>query len=671
MRLSGPDYLIGCATTIVVLTALGWGALRVRRRVVPEWVGALARTAEVTIAVSAAIVTSQLLALGHLLRPLPTLAALLVAATAMAALGSARPAPTATAAAPRSSRLTVGLTIAAGAALVAQWAAHTAVALDAGMSQLDTLYYHGPYSARFLQEATIGDLAGLGTSGSRLYPLDTELLHTLVAMPFGTDLLSPLVNLALLAVLGVAAWAIGQPRGLGAVSLLGALVVASFPAFVATQAGQASSDLAAAAFLLSSVAMLVDGRFRPPPLALAGMAAGLAVGSKLSVAAPVAALTVGVLVLGLRRHRRAAAAWCLGLVGVVGGWFIRNWVLVGTPLPWFDIHVGPVRWPAAAVRDAGPLLDTVTDRDVWRTMYLPELPVSMGRAWPLALLVLLGGAAVLVVRGRGVVRLAGAAVLVAVAAHVVTPQTGGLVFGNNLRFLHPALLLGGALLAVVAARMDDRVRNVFSVGLAAVVLVNLVSPHTARVPMWPRGGFAVVAVLAGIAVIATTAIIIWARRDGFGGAHLLPVLGLLAVAAVVAVGWPVQQRFLEHRYETTNLARIDLYRPFRALHDERVAVLGQPEVYPMFGPDLSNDVSHLTNKDRGDDGPVCLAWREALVDRYDYVAILPYFIIPMDMEADELIADPAATVVARNEFGTVYRIDGRLATDECAADQAP
>ena len=84
---------------------------------------------------------------------------------------------------------------------------------------------------------------------------------------------------------------------------------------------------------------------------------------------------------------------------------------------------------------------------------------------------------------------------------------------------------------------------------------------------------------------------------------------------------------------------------------------------------LSNDVTHLTNKDRSDEGPVCLAWRAALVDRYDYVAILPYFIIPMDMEADELIADPAATVIARNGFGTVYRIDGQLATDVCAADQ--
>jgi hypothetical protein len=41
----------------------------------------------------------------------------------------------------------------------------------------------------------------------------------------------------------------------------------------------------------------------------------------------------------------------------------------------------------------------------------------------------------------------------------------------------------------------------------------------------------------------------------------------------------------------------------------------------------------------------------------------------MDMEADELMDDPAATVIARSDLGTVYRIDGRIATDACRADE--
>ena len=192
MHLSAADYLIGCGVTIAVVAALGAGAVRLRRRLAPEWAGAVARTAEVTIAVAALVLTSQLLAVGHLLRPLPTLAALLIVAAVLAVSGVQR----SEAARPRRRAETVTMAGAvatvATAALVAQWVAHTAVALGSGMSQLDTLYYHGPYSVRFLQDATIGDLAGLGTAGSRLYPLNSELLHTLAAMPFGTDLLSPL-----------------------------------------------------------------------------------------------------------------------------------------------------------------------------------------------------------------------------------------------------------------------------------------------------------------------------------------------------------------------------------------------------------------------------------------------------------------------------------------------
>jgi len=58
---------------------------------------------------------------------------------------------------------------------------------------------------------------------------------------------------------------------------------------------------------------------------------------------------------------------------------------------------------------------------------------------------------------------------------------------------------------------------------------------------------------------------------------------LVAVATlvlVVAAGWPVQQRYHRSRYQTTDLARIDLYRPFHDVRDARIAVVASPEVYP-------------------------------------------------------------------------------------------
>lgn len=683
MPLGAGAYLQGCVAALLVAGAVGWGACRVRARLVPDWRGPLARTAEATIGVATLVVVGQLLAAARVLRPLPALVALVGAGGAMAALGTrASGAPVAVGApSDRSGRLGLTVVTLATAGVAAQWSAHTAVALRSGMTQFDTLFYHGPYSARFLQEGTIGRLEGIGTGGSRFYTLSSELLHALAAMPFGTDLASPLLNGGFFLVACVAARAIGQPKGLGHVAMLGALVVLSFPAFVSTQPGQASTDVASAAFLVAAVAMLLAGELRTAPTALAGVAAGLALGAKLTVAPTLATLTVGVLVVSLRRrgaagaraerHRPwAAVALVGGMVAVAGAWFARNLLLADNPLPWFHLEVGPVALRRAAEPEADALLDTVTDLDIWRTDYLPELAQSMGRAWPVVLLAVAGASVSLTIGRSGLVRTAGLAVLVAFPAHVVMPLTGGIPFGNNLRYLHPALLLGGALVALAVARGGPRLRAATALGLGALVLVNLTSPHEARVAPWPREQLAI-AMCVGVAVVAGAGASARRRGRPVGG----PARGARLAAGgaallAVAAGWPVQEGFHEHRYRTTDLPRVELYRPFQDVRGARVAVLGTPEVYPMFGPDLSNEVVSLTDVDRRPDLPACLGWREALVDRFDYVAISPFYRVHADLALDELAHDPAATVLVQNDLGIVYRIDGRLATDVCRAEQA-
>jgi hypothetical protein len=86
----------------------------------------------------------------------------------------------------------------------------------------------------------------------------------------------------------------------------------------------------------------------------------------------------------------------------------------------------------------------------------------------------------------------------------------------------------------------------------------------------------------------------------------------------------------------------------------------------MFGPDLSNDVTRLAHGDKRSDIPVCLAWREALSGRFDYVVVsAPFFLVPVDMDLDELLGDPAAEQLVRNDLGAVYRIDGLIDTTRC------
>ena len=57
------------------------------------------------------------------------------------------------------------------------------------------------------------------------------------------------------------------------------------PMIVATHPGQASNDIAAGALLLAAAALLVEGSLAVPASACAGLAAGLAIGTKVTAAA--------------------------------------------------------------------------------------------------------------------------------------------------------------------------------------------------------------------------------------------------------------------------------------------------------------------------------------------------------------------------------------------------
>ena len=666
MELTALEYWRGVVVLAAVAAAVLWGVVRLRRRLVPTWSGPLARTAEATLANVAVLGTAQLLALVRQLRPGATLLAIAAVGLAMAAVGSG-PAGAASAAAPRPSPLRL-LVIGVSAAVFAQWTAVTAMAFHGGMTQPDTLWYHGPFTARFLQERTLGDLERVGYSAARYFPLDSELLHAVVAMPFrSSDIVSPLVNLGFLAMAIVAAAAIGQTVGRASLGVLGALVGLSFPALVAVDAGAASSDVPAAAFLMAAAAMLLaTDDLDPIPVALAGLATGLALGFKLTVAVPVAVLTAGVMVLALRRRAALPAVlWVGGLVAGAGAWFVRNFALTRSPLPYFDVELGPLDLEAAATQDGPPLLDTLFDRSAWQEIYLPAFDGSMGRAWPLVLAGAVLVALVALFRGPVAGKVGALAVAAAAVGHVVTPMTGGFVFENNLRYLHPALVLGGALLPVAVARAGPLVRHGAAIAAAAMVVVNLASPDKTGFHRWPAD-HRVLAVVVGVGIaLAGAAALAAADRRSLGRAVPFALAG--GAAAVALVGAVGHAGYADRRYQETALARIALYQPFADVRDARVASVGGQDVYPLFGPDLSNHVERYTQADRRDDIAPCLAWRQLLADRFDYVVVsAPYFLNPMDLPLDELAGDPAAEQLVRTELGAVYRIEGGLDKAECS-----
>ena len=214
------------------------------------------------------------------------------------------------------------------------------------------------------------------------YPQNSELLHSAGILFLGTDFLSPLMNIGWMALCLLAAWSFGRPYAAGALALLGAALILDAEMLLLYQPGDAKNDTAGLFFLLAAAAILVNGEAQAraatgaaralhsggPPLQpifprgaliVAGLAAGLALGTKLNLLAPFGLLTLGVIAVARGGDRiRTAAIW-VGCSLITGGfWFARNLVESGNPCP------GPTRGVAEA-----PSSSTSTSASLtrWRT----------------------------------------------------------------------------------------------------------------------------------------------------------------------------------------------------------------------------------------------------------------------------------------------------------------
>src|SRR5262249_25359442 len=218
---------------------------------------------------------------------------------------------------------------------------------------------------------------------------------------------------------------------------------------------------------LSSVAVLLNARWpeRPgsaepdsgPPsgtLLVAGLAAGLALGTKLTVVPPGLALTVGVVWISGAGYRRRAATEGGGAMLVGGGyWYVRNLIVSGNPFPWQDI--GPIHH-AEALQGRHPysIAHYATDTGVWGRYFTPALHERLGELWP-AYLALAVIAVVLVLwRGGRMERMLAFVAILAAIAYLLTPLGASgpegmpVGFRLNIRYLAPGLILALTLLAI-------------------------------------------------------------------------------------------------------------------------------------------------------------------------------------------------------------------------------
>jgi hypothetical protein len=711
------SYLLGAAELVAVVVSVGFSAYRLRRRLLPGWTGAPGRLVETVTAVALLIWISELLGVVGLLYP-GLLVAVSVLVAAVVALRLGRGAAPIETAPPRESGWQLVVMVAVIAVVVFHWAVTTKHALDRGIFNFDSLWYHMPFAADMAQSHSVTGMVHVETVFTNwFYPQNSELLHAVGILLTGRDTLSLFLNFGWLAVGLLAAWCVGRPYGRGALAVVAAAILFECHTLVVRDPGAAKNDLAAAALLLAAIAALVTawnaretvvehrmgaesrsrGSLGPGwGLAAAGLAVGLAAGTRVTVLAMAAALSVAVLVLAPRGRRWAAAVWWF-VPALLGGafWYLRNLVVAGNPIPEIE-HLGPISLPhPERLQEGRPdfsIVHYATDTGVWRHYFSPGLHEAFGALWPLVV----GGAAiaalVALVAGRDlIVRWVGGVALFGLFAYLFTPLSAAgaegepVGFAINIRYVIPALLAGIVLLPLPRF-FDDRRRQW---GLmAALVVVFLVSDRpddslhdSARV-------FALLCVVLAVIVPAG----LWLLRER-RGSQLAFVGGLAALAlAVVAIGYPVQRHYLGSRFANTGsheeqIPGMDLdstYRWARGIEDARIGLAGTTAGfagYGLYGTDLSNEVRYLGAE--GPHGafnaiPTCSQFRAAVnAADLDYLVTSPFlnFLHPGDPisspEARWLRGETAVSPVLHSGPVTVWKVTGELDPGGCGSANAP
>ncbi len=726
------SYLVGSLELLAIAAALGFAAVRLRRRMVMGWSGAPARLAEVVLGLSLLVITLELVGVLGLYRPGWVLAGAILIGLGLgfaSGLGRGAELPS-----PPVRPIALAVALAASVLVAAHWAMPTQVGLDIGMYLPNTTWHNAPFAARFVQDAQVGALHM--TEVLRLtvwfYPQNSELLHSAGVLFLETDFLSPLVNIGFMGLCLLAAWSFGRPYAAGAAALLGVAILLDAEMLLLYQPGDAKNDTIGLFFLLASAAILVnaDAQARaagaparplepgspprrlipgggeapalpPGPVVVAALAAGLALGTKLNLLAPFGLLTLGVIgVAGAGRRLYTAAIWTAGSLATGGFWFARNLVEAGNPLPWID--AGPLPGPEQFdidIRDPHNVAEYLTDVDVITDAFIPRLNDSFGVLWPLVLAAAIGGFLLAIWRGRtSMVRMLGVVALLSGIAYLFTPLTAAGPEGNptafdvNLRYASPALALGAMLLAIDPALSRERVQPWLLGGLGILLVVGLFSGLRS---VWDRD-FAAGAVVLALLVVVVPAGLALAAQRGLSPVALA-ASAALALGLAIGLGWAKSQDYLDDRYRAATAPADFPEGALGALEwfnqedprDARIAVVGgRPgfKQYVFYGDDLSNHVQYVA--DRGSNGaftpiatdpadptdvPACEEWRTALNDGdYDYVVIGPdqRTLDSPPVEAGWTSSDPAATKLAERELTSVYRLDGRLDPATCERDVA-
>jgi hypothetical protein len=713
------SYIGGCLATIGIVAALGLGGYWLRRWIVPEFSGALARLADATIATALLVLALQLVG---------TLSLLTFGWTTLACIGAGllaawigwRKAPAAPAeiAAPKVQKAALLIALGVASWAFAEWTFPSQLSLDQGMFGGDTTWYHMPFAARMAQEASSVHLHF--TDPLRLvawfYPGSSELIHATGIVLFKSDWLSPLINLVWLSIALLGAWCVGRPYRVGPATLVASALVLSAGVMIETQPGEGRNDIMGLAFLVAFAAFLINGHQRRAPatgavqdapdsdaplldkgpLVMAGIAAGLAVSVKLPLLIPVVAIAVLMVVVS-GRGRRLMTLASLGIPAFVVGsyWYLRAAIHTGgNPIPqsgWGPLHLPH---PAQMPLDPRPRFSVahyLFEPTIYRKWFFPQLDNALGPLWPLTLIVAIAATAYIVLRSRNVVlRVIAAAALVTAAVYIVTPLTAAgqegapTGFFTNTRYLMPGLILALVLVPLARPLRAPETRAwqtlFFLTGIYALMVLTT--------PRW-YPGFIVGTVFLTLAMVWMPAALTFmrGRREVSRGLVAMAAAGVVLLAVILGRAQEVQ--YYKHHYTRTTLFLQEggpqkAYAFAHNQHDKRIGIAGSGEIffgqYGFYGANLDNYVQYIGVP--GPDGAyrlatTCRSFRNRVnAGDYDYLIISkftedaadsPYWYpiyawVKSSPDLKLVIEEPEITPQA--DF--VYKVNGELDPNECA-----
>jgi len=724
------SYIGGSLALIGIVAALSLGGFWLRRWIVPEFSGALARLAEVTLAVAMLVVCLEILGSLSALYFGWIVLLCIGGGLGAAALGRAKAGGRGReVAAPRVE--TIALLIALGVAswVVAEWTFPTQSSLDFGMFGGDTTWYHMPFSAFIAQEHSTVHLHY--TDPLRLaawfYPASTEVINASTIVLFKSDWLAPLQNMIWLPIGLLAAWCMGRPYKVGPATLVAAAIVLDAGVMIETQPGEARNDIMGLAFLLAFAAFLINGHQRRAPVAgavqdtperdaplldkgpliMAGIAAGLAASVKTTFLVPVVAITLGVIVFS-GRGRRWTTTWVMGLpMLIVGGyWYLRAAIKTGgNPIP--ITKFGPLNLPKPDQMPLDPrprfsVSHYLTDPTIYRRWFFPELDNALGPLWPLILILAVSAAVYIAWRSRNrILQVLAVASLLTAVVYVFTPLTAAgqegspTGFFTNTRYLIPGLVLAMAMLPLARPiRAPDRRAWQTLLFLTAVFAITVLTT-----PRWFTSYIVGTVFLTLCLVWAPAALSLARTRWSVSRAAVAGgAVALLLLAVVLGRGQEVQyadQHYVNPDPFLGEGGPKDAYVYTQKLHDQRIGIIGSSQIifgqYGFYGNDATNHVEYIgVHGPHGSNRlPTTCERLRSLVNggEYDYLVLSQYTQdtgpynsgVPNPYQFPVFAwvkSDPAVKLVVKDFKASpqpdyVFKVEGKLDPKGCKPEKRP